>query len=80
MNVSATLNAFKLLVRPSLCLPHATVTTFNDLPIPISNAFQSITPGQQPDIKAVVLDKDDCFAVPKENVVHEPYRVRIEDI
>lgn len=80
MNVSATLNAFKLLVRPAVCLPHATISTFNDLPIPISDAFQSFTRGQQPDIKAVVLDKDDCFAVPNENVVHKPYRVRNRDM
>lgn len=74
MNVSATLNAFKLVYRPSLCLPHATISTFNDLPIPISKALaQSNEP--EPDVRAVVLDKDNCFARPHENVVYEPYRV-----
>ncbi|KAL8900993.1 MAG: hypothetical protein Q9192_000768 [Flavoplaca navasiana] len=69
MNVSATLNAFRLLRTPSLCLPHATISTFNDLPVPLSNAFGNV----KADIRAVVLDKDNCFAVPKENVVHKPY-------
>ncbi|KAL8998279.1 MAG: hypothetical protein Q9169_002593 [Polycauliona sp. 2 TL-2023] len=69
MNVSATLNAFRLLRNPSLCLPHATISTFNDLPVPLSKAFGSV----EVDIRAVVLDKDNCFAVPKENVVYKPY-------
>lgn len=71
MNVSATLNAFRLLRNPSLCLPHATISTFNDLPVPLSNAFGNA----DADIRAVVLDKDNCFAVPKENVVYKPYNV-----
>jgi len=29
-------------------------------------------------IRAVVLDKDDCFAVPHENEVFKPYKVRTE--
>ncbi|KAL8852348.1 MAG: hypothetical protein Q9221_002731 [Calogaya cf. arnoldii] len=69
MNVSATLNAFRLLRSPSLCLPHATISTFNDLPVPLSNAFRNA----EADIRAVVLDKDNCFAVPKENAVYKPY-------
>ncbi|KAL8768894.1 MAG: hypothetical protein Q9209_004948 [Squamulea sp. 1 TL-2023] len=69
MNVSATLNAFRVLRNPSLCLPHATILTFNDLPVPLSNAFG----GVKPDIRAVVLDKDNCFAIRKENVVYKPY-------
>ena len=71
MNVSATLNAFRLLRSPSLCLPHATISTFNDLPVPLSNAFGNV----KADIRAVVLDKDNCFAVPKKNVVYKPYMV-----
>ena len=71
MNLSATLNAFRLIRNPALCLPHATIPTFNDLPVPLSNAFGSV----KPDIRAVVLDKDNCFAVPKENIVYKPYTV-----
>ena len=71
MNVSATLNAFRLLRNPSLCLPYATISTFNDLPVPLSTAFGNA----EADIRAVVLDKDNCFAVPEENVVYKPYTV-----
>ncbi|KAL8710065.1 MAG: hypothetical protein Q9220_005336 [cf. Caloplaca sp. 1 TL-2023] len=69
MNVSATLNAFKLIRNPSLCLPHATIPTFNQLPAAVSTLFGT----SRPDIRAVVLDKDNCFAAPKENVVYKPY-------
>lgn len=71
-NVSATLNIFRLIARPSLCLPHATVSTFNQLPIPLNKAFQKY---KNVDIKAVVLDKDNCFAVPHSNEVYKPYEV-----
>lgn len=73
-NVSATLNVFRLVWNPTLCLPHATVPTFNQLPIPLNKAFGKY---QDVDIRAVVLDKDDCFAVPKSNSIHKPYEVRI---
>lgn len=73
LNLSASLNVFKLLANPSLCLPHATVPTFKDLPIPLDSAFQ--TTGSKVGIKAIVLDKDDCFAVPETNEVYKPYQV-----
>jgi hypothetical protein len=73
LNLSASLNIFKLLAKPSLCLPHATVATFDDLPIPLNKAF--LRNGRQADIRAVVLDKDDCFAIPDHSEVHEPYKV-----
>ncbi|KAL8674997.1 MAG: hypothetical protein Q9168_000591 [Polycauliona sp. 1 TL-2023] len=76
MNVSATLNAFRLLRSPSLCLPHATISTFNDLPLPLSKAFGRA----EVDIRAVVLDKDNCFAVPKENVVYKPYTTTFDSL
>lgn len=75
MNVSATLNLFRLIRDPSLCLPQATISTFNHLPIPVSKAFVSSAKGKEPDIRAVVLDKDNCFAWPKENTVYKPYNV-----
>lgn len=73
LNLSASLNIFKLLAKPSLCLPHATVATFDDLPIPLNKAFARS--GKQVDIKAVVLDKDDCFATPDHNEVYPSYKV-----
>ncbi|KAL2266467.1 hypothetical protein VTJ83DRAFT_5819 [Remersonia thermophila] len=76
LNLSASLNIFRLLAKPSLCLPHATVSTFEDLPVPLGKAFSK--PGRPVDIRAVVLDKDDCFAVPDDNQVHGPYKARFE--
>ncbi|KAK4041683.1 mitochondrial PGP phosphatase [Parachaetomium inaequale] len=74
LNLSASLNIFKLLAKPSLCLPHATVATFDDLPVPLNKAFSRND--KQADIRAVVLDKDDCFAIPDHSKVHEPYKKR----
>ncbi|AQZ11829.1 GEP4 (YHR100C) [Zygosaccharomyces parabailii] len=62
MNISGTFNALRLLYNPRLCMPQLAVSTFNDIPIPIS-----------PNIKAVVLDKDNCFAFPHENQVWHAY-------
>ncbi|KAK4219183.1 mitochondrial PGP phosphatase [Rhypophila decipiens] len=76
LNLSASLNIFKLIARPSLCLPHATVATFDDLPIPLDKAFTSSRGDRKVDIKAVVLDKDDCFAWPEKNDVYEDYKQR----
>ncbi|PSS13020.1 hypothetical protein M430DRAFT_68165 [Amorphotheca resinae ATCC 22711] len=75
LNVSATLNVFRLLTRPTLCLPHATVSTFNHLPIPLNKAFGKY---EKVDIRAVVLDKDNCFAIPNSNEIHKPYNEHFE--
>ena len=72
LNVSGTLNVFRVLVKPSLCLPQATVANFSELPIPLERAFGRY---ENVNIRAVVLDKDDCFAVPHTNEVYEPYKV-----
>ncbi|KAK4188211.1 mitochondrial PGP phosphatase [Podospora australis] len=78
LNLSASLNIFKLLAKPSLCLPHATVATFADLPIPLDKAFTPKGKEGKVGIKAVVLDKDDCFAYPEHNEVYEQYKKRFE--
>lgn len=78
LNLSGALNAFKLLAKPSLCLPHATVPTFNDLPVPLEKAFEG--PGRKVEIQAVVLDKDDCFAYPETNEIHPPYATRFRQL
>jgi phosphatidylglycerophosphatase GEP4 len=58
MNVSGTINALRLVYNPWAFLPQITVSTFNQIPIPI--------PGASADrpTKVVVLDKDNCFAKP----------------
>jgi phosphatidylglycerophosphatase GEP4 len=78
MNISGTLNVFRLLRDPTLCLPQHTVSTFNHLPIPLSKAFprkEGAKDGKDVDIQAVILDKDNCFAVPHKNEIHPPYEV-----
>ncbi|KIH88524.1 hypothetical protein SPBR_07729 [Sporothrix brasiliensis 5110] len=73
LNLSASVNVFRLLARPALCLPHGVVATFNDIPIPLDSAFVARTGGRKPEIKAVVLDKDDCFAFPESSEVYPAY-------
>jgi hypothetical protein len=78
MNISGTLNVFRLLRDPTLCLPQQTVSTFNHLPIPLSKAFprkDGAKSEKEVDIQAVVLDKDNCFAVPHTDEIHPPYHV-----
>ncbi|KAH8887348.1 HAD-superfamily phosphatase [Thozetella sp. PMI_491] len=76
LNLSASLNVFKLLANPALCLPHASVATFNELPLPLDKAFEK--GGHKTNIRAVVLDKDDCFAYPERNAVYDAYKERFE--
>jgi phosphatidylglycerophosphatase GEP4 len=78
LNLSGTLNVFRLIKDPTLCLPQYTASTFNHLPIPLSKAFPKKTgkDGEKDvDIRAVVLDKDNCFAIPHTDEVHKPYQV-----
>ncbi|KAK7745186.1 hypothetical protein SLS62_009899 [Diatrype stigma] len=78
LNLSGFLNVFRLIAKPSLCLPHATVSTFNDLPSPIEKAFERSS--RKSVIKAVILDKDDCFAYPDTNEIHPPYLERFRQL
>lgn len=78
-NLSGTLTFLKLFVNPSLCLPHATVKTFADLPVPLSKAFKD-SDGKEADIRAVILDKDNCFALPHSNEVYPPYKEKFDEI
>ncbi|KAH0547565.1 hypothetical protein FGG08_000290 [Glutinoglossum americanum] len=78
MNLSASLNIFRLIRDPALCLPHSSISTFNHLPVPLSKGF-----GNQDgpkNIRAVVLDKDNCFAVPHKNTIHEPYSDKFQQL
>jgi phosphatidylglycerophosphatase GEP4 len=96
MNIPAILSLFRVARDPSLCLPHATVPTFADLPIPLSRAFGRNSAAtsrtrfidretdsdrgkgasdEDVDIRAVVLDKDNCFAEPHTDEVFPAYSV-----
>ncbi|CAK7210216.1 hypothetical protein SEUCBS140593_000759 [Sporothrix eucalyptigena] len=80
LNLSASVNVFRLLARPALCLPHGVVPTFNDIPIPLDSAFATRAGGRKPDIRAVVLDKDDCFAYPESSQVYPDYEERFKKL
>lgn len=72
-NLSATVNALRVLKTPNLCYPHLTIDTFNDLPVPLGKGIQN---GEKHvDIRAVILDKDNCFAVPHSLEVFPSYKV-----
>ena len=73
--MSGTFSVFKLFFNPAICLPHATVSNFTQIPLPISNAFLTSEKSKRLDIRAVVLDKDNCFALPGENEVHTSNKV-----
>jgi phosphatidylglycerophosphatase GEP4 len=75
-NLSGTLGALSVIFRPSQCLPQAVVRNFNELPIPLSQAFAHHRPEGTVNIRAVVLDKDDCFARPRETEVAAENKVR----
>lgn len=75
-NLSGTLSSLSLLFRPSLCIPQAAVRNFNDLPLPLSRAFEDDKRFGKVNIRAVVLDKDDCFARPGETEVAPEFKVR----
>lgn len=80
-NLSGTLGALSLLFRPAQCLPQAVVRNFNELPLPLNKAFvnESKRFGNV-NIRAVVLDKDDCFARPGETEIASEFKVRISFI
>lgn len=70
LNLSATLNASRLLYNPSLCLPHITVKSFDQLVLPFT-----IPTAPNVTIKGVVLDKDNCFAKDHDDKVWPEYEV-----
>ncbi|KAI0471828.1 HAD-superfamily phosphatase [Xylariaceae sp. FL0804] len=78
LNLSGFVNVFRLLAKPSLCLPHATSSTFADLPTPLGNAFEG--QGKKANVTAVVLDKDNCFAYPETNTIHPAYVERFKKL
>lgn len=75
MNLSGTVNVFRLALQPTLCLPHYTVSNFSQLPVPLSKALAKQDGKENVDIRAVILDKDNCFAEPHSNEVYKPYEV-----
>lgn len=77
-NLSGSLTFFKLFINPSLCLPHHTIKSFADLPVPLSKAIKDGE--KEADIRAVILDKDNCFALPHSNEVYPAYREKFDEL
>lgn len=73
MNISGTFSALRLFYNPSVFLPHVTVSTFKDLPIPLQVPGVHADDGNGPEIKVVLLDKDNCFAEPDSNRIWPEY-------
>jgi phosphatidylglycerophosphatase GEP4 len=69
-NLSATINIVRLAFNPQLCMPHLVFPTFNHLPVPITIPDTTI--------KAIVLDKDNCFAKAHDDKVWPEYEKKWE--
>lgn len=80
LNLSGSLNVLKLFANPALCLPHHTVSSFDKIPVPLSSAFNTAKGDKKPDIRAVVLDKDNCFAIPHQNEIYPSYKAKFDEI
>lgn len=80
LNLSGSLNVLRLFANPALCLPHHTVSSFDKIPVPLSEAFQTGKGEKKPDIRAVVLDKDNCFAVPHQNEIFPSYKTKFDEL
>lgn len=71
MNFSATFNVFRLIINPSLCLPQFTFGNFNEINFNVLKSHK---------IKAIVLDKDNCFAKDQDSKVHHEYQVNWKEM
>lgn len=74
MNIVGALYSLTCVFRPSRLLPTLSVDEFSDLPLNIADALaKSRHSKQELDIRALVLDKDNCFAEPDALVVASKY-------
>lgn len=80
LNLSGSLNVLRLFANPALCLPHHTVSSFDKIPVPLSEAFNTAKGEKKPDIRAIVLDKDNCFAVPHQNEIHPSNKSKFDEL
>lgn len=62
LNLSATINAARLITEPSICVPSCKYANFNEMKLPL--------PAH---IKGIVLDKDNCFAKAHDDKVWHEY-------
>ena len=77
--VQARLAAFGNLFRPTYFLAHHRVESFAAITLPLSKSLHHAD-GSPTDIRAIVLDKDDCFARQLENDVYEPFKSKFREL
>ena len=81
MNLSGTINTFRLLYAPRLARPHVVLSQFNELTFPLGKCIKANVKRlhgvdvPEPDIRAVVIDKDNCIARPHALEVWPSYQV-----
>lgn len=79
MNIGAILPSICALFRPSLLIPHITVGTFADIPDHLSSSLKNSIKSPHfhldVDIRAIVIDKDNCISIPKKLELYDAYKV-----
>lgn len=80
MNLSGTLNAWRAVMTPRIVRPHVVLGQFSDIAFPLSKCVAANVKERwgmdvQPDIRAVVIDKDNCIAKAKTLQLAEEYTV-----
>ena len=80
MNLSGTINTFRLLYAPRLARPHVVLSQFSELTFPLgkciaTNIKKKYGVDVQPDVRAVVIDKDNCIARPHSLEIWPAYSV-----
>ncbi|KAG4301760.1 hypothetical protein PCANB_001986 [Pneumocystis canis] len=78
MNIQELISCIFAFLRPSLLVPHITVESFAHLPNHLSNALKkSIKPSfsqlKKIDIRAIVIDKDNCITIPGKLELYDQY-------
>jgi phosphatidylglycerophosphatase GEP4 len=80
MNLSGTINTFRLLYAPTLARPHVVLNQFTELSFPLKKCIAANVKKRygldvpEPDIRAVVIDKDNCIARPHSLEVWPAYK------
>jgi phosphatidylglycerophosphatase GEP4 len=83
MNLSGTINTFRLLYTPRLARPHVVLNQFSELTSPLGKCIAHNVKKKygidvpEPDIRAIVIDKDNCIARPHALEVWPAYKVCI---
>ncbi|KAG5513679.1 hypothetical protein PMAC_000717 [Pneumocystis sp. 'macacae'] len=84
MNIKAIFPSICALFRPSLLLPHITVETFAHIPNHLSNSLKNSVKWPHlhldVDIRAIVIDKDNCISIPKKLELYNAYKEKLEQL